>query len=811
MGYDISKIKNGNLKAVAEAANIIDGNKQELNDKEFEIFKTASIGARLISEEDFNKEILGLDITVTPKATDPIKPERKVETSAQPSLEDASRKDLRNRRNRVEDSIRICAENGGKIDGLMEALRDTFRSGEYAAILNDVEEVLTLVQETNYSSKKDVNKIKKNVLKSFEPKNQFQRDILDLAVTMVKNEQIDFQYNALVKMYENLKSQNPNANYTELVDKVTDTMYEINPIGGRVPKKEFYAEEVTAKFLEYVQNDVKTYVDYSLANSDSTKRHGVRKDAKADIVKGDIVRKEVLKDSKDEVAIIARRNKAEKRAEELKSISAAELKDVLGYQLYMDLEQSYLMDCKNSDGTYDVSELSEAIIYRIGSDYLLNQSDNTEEAEKHNTIVELREKTGLRNLDWNDTKKILKLCKIERERNDRGIATIAEAAGLSGLSHALTAYMATTVVDVHQKVVINIDSKEVAQSIAKDLEKNGVKHEMIADNKGGFKLRVLQDVFYDPTVMNLLKGLGTGVLQGAILGIIFGQGKDFEKAAISIEDFDFSNPRYTDLEQYKEYVRNRYPEAKANAIIALALTMKDENGKFDPAQFDSALKNIAGVGSNLNPQEWNGHRLNDLRGRDASYLNDSERRLLVEVTTPTINTEKPELKAQQLAEFQKVVTKEQTPDYIRKYKDTWSFIVRTYYPEAVAKLGEKAVVRELKKLWNVPATDNELPKQEVLPTEILGYQKGTPDEETINANRAKYAWGGTGYDSRVQNYKSGEYGAEATNLSTRAHGKGDTIDEAVEQVVPTQVNTKTTVRIYNPDGSLREIREIVNN
>ena len=714
MGLDISKIKNAELKAYTADKD----NNKPLDKEEFSVFKSEAI------EKEGLYQAMGLYVTNPSEATAATSvTETKVEKEVMTPKNKTARK-------AVEDSITKYAKSQKLVpEDLMAALKAEFKNPEYASTLADVEKIVNTVIATDYNSKEDIESIKKEIKKQ-DKLDKFQEDVLDQVVKMAKTEQVAREANVLVGLYKEAKAeQGENVNFTKLEDAVKNKMEERG-----LKNESYYSDEAFDELKKYIAGDSKIVHDERIKTTQGETLKDVKEELKSEVAKGDRVATKTINGNKASQNTAARHNRYESNYVNLGQVSEKYLIDELGEKLYEKLNRSYLYEHQNEDRSYNVRSLAEKILYRAGYDYVVNQSKDIEASELRNIQVELKQLTG-QDFSEGEVKKLLKLSAIDREKNDRGKA-LAKALPLGTLPAAIAGFLSSAKLNVTQTVNITMASSE-ASKIIEDLKSQGITADTVNLTDGQVGIRIRQEVLKDPRALNTLMSAGIGILASAVLALIFGEGKEFEKSCIALADFDFKNERYTDFEQYKKYVKERYPEAKANAIIALAELCKDENGKLDAAKYDSMMKQIAGVGSNMNCAELKG---GSLYATDIVTKTEKEEQCEEgEDCNVIITKEKAE---------DKEITEDLTKIHNTTYGDTWQGLVEAYYPDLIEKCGglwgKNGAIRALKvALANGDAevlkkllNGGNLPQTIKLPSSINGVERqdGTVKKQKVSGN-----------------------------------------------------------------------------
>lgn len=586
MGIDISKIENQQLKALAyqldDGNNVLEGN-------EITIFKEKAPSAEGYTAEAFN-QVMGLNITTNPiKSQEPTKAEKKEKKAYE---------------NQVKDEVKEMVKTLSP-DELMPALRNKFSNPVYAEVIADVEKLLNAVNATNYNSKEDVEKIKDKVKKNTEFKDMtgFQKNVLDSLVKQAKDEQIVKETDELYEMYDSIKKEAPEADKNNVEKLLKQVKNQIKD------KKSYYKKEAFKELKNIIAKEVRKDQTGRLSETEGTSSKKVQNELLEGVAKDDkFTRKVVKKQMKTEREIAGRHNKFEDRKEDLTHITEKDLKKKLGDDLFLKLNASFLADKKNPNGTFNVSALSDAVLYRVGYDYELNRSKDTEMSELRNLSVELKELTG-QDLSEKEVKKIVDLVGVKKEGRRHNIGKALLDGIIPGIAGATGALLASGKLDVTQKVSLKVNDEATAQEMYSQLAAAGASPQMSQNASGLFTINILQKVLRDDRVLNTIAGFGIGYLQGAAMSLLIGEDIAFEKSCISISDFDIKEGRYTDINKFEEYIRARYPEKKADTVMLVAKTFVDKKGRFDLLGFQSKLNEIAGVGSNANCKEMTGARI----------------------------------------------------------------------------------------------------------------------------------------------------------------------------------------------------------
>ena len=808
MDIDISKLE-GSLKLYARLADGQDnGNEKIDTEKELSIFKghaQTAVQNGEATDADY-KAIFGSEIK-TPTAQS-----AKAPVSNPVTL---TKKQVKDHNERVKDSVKEMVKSGVAPKDLMAKLEKEYsNSAEYKQMLDEVNYTLNLVNGTNYDSKEGVENIHKKVkaqLKQDGKWDDFHKDLLDSLEKQAKTAQIYKEYKDLVTEYESVKTT---MQKTEVVKQNGDNFKAyVEIVKNKLKKdktwKESYTKEAFEQLEDYARKDAKKLVESRLANeTGATTKKGLRKELRGMNKGGDAYQNDAIQDIKTDRKVFARKHKVENKANALSSITADALRTELGkrgYQynfakkasahkigneIFEKLNKSYLPTVMKEDGTYDLSKLSEEIASRVGQDYKVNLSKDDKMAELKNIQNHLRSITG-QDFTNNETKVLINMLGFDREHKDHTPKILKTAVGAVG--GGIAALSASSKLNVSQAVELTIENSTIANDIIKELEANGVKPGVTELADGSINIKVLQEYMKDSRITDILKGAGIGALTNALFDIVIGDGKD-EKSCMSISDYDINDPTYTDAEKYKEYVANVFkknPE-KVDALHTLVDAYKEKFGDQWHAHFQQALRDMAGVGSKLNPEECrmikynkpkdvdnNNHDDNvDNDNNDDDHNNDDDDNI-VPNRCPV--------------EMHETVATDTTFTHKVKFGDSWSEIVKAYFPnykECFGTLeGSKGAIRALKKALATDANgklNNALyqkllagyiPKELNIPAELGGCKRN--DEGKVQfkkpVGRPKGYMGAVGARTKTD-------GSVEVADCTGTRGKGATVEAALSDL-----------------------------
>ena len=795
MDIDISKLE-GNLKLYARLADGQgNGNEKIDTEKELSIFKghaQTAVQNGEVTDADY-KAVFGSEIKSQAHVSNPT-----------PTL---TKKQVKDHNARVKYSVKEMVKSGVAPKDLMAKLEKEYsNSAEYKQMLDEVNYTLNLVNGTNYDSKEGVENIHKKVkaqLKQDGKWDDFHKDLLDSLEKQAKTAQIYKEFKAIVAEYESVKTT---MQKTEVVKQNGDNFKAyVEIVKDKLKKdktwKESYTKEAFEQLEDYARKDAKKLVESRLANeTGATTKKGLRKELRGMNKGDDAYQNDAIQDIKTDRKVFARKHKVENKANALSSITADALRTELGkrgYQynfakkasahkigneIFEKLNKSYLPTVMKEDGTYDLSKLSEEIASRVGQDYKVNQSKSDEKMSELKNIQNRLAKITGQDFTDNETKVLINMLGFDREHKDHTPKILKAAVGAVG--GAAAALSASSKLNVSQAVELTIENSTIANDIIKQLEANGVKPGVTELADGSINITVLQEYMKDSRITDILKGAGIGALTNALFDIVIGDGKD-EKSCISISDYDINDSTYTNAEEYKEYVAKVFkknPE-KVEALHTLVDAYKEKFGDQWYKHFQQALRDMAGIGSKLNPEECRMIKYNkpkdvDNNNHDDGVHNDGDGDGddIVPDRCPV--------------EMRETVATDTTFTHKVKFGDSWSEIVKAYFPnykECFGTLeGSKGAIRALKKAL---ATDADgklnnalyqkllagyIPKELNIPAELGGCKRN--DEGKVQfkkpVGRPKGYMGAVGARTKTD-------GSVEVADCTGTRGKGATTEQAL--------------------------------
>lgn len=756
MGIDISTIINNSLRALAKDIDSQQGNNNNVLDgDEISIFNTES--NRLIAQGDATvdevNEIFGLEKSEEVKsfATNPMQA---------PEL---SKKDRKKYQKQIKQSVENYVAAGVKPEQLIQKLNKEY-DARRNSVINEVQYVLNLVNATNYNSKDDVEKISDTVkeqLKNTDKNDNFHKDILKILVKQAKEVQIAKEADMLISEYREVKAtmagtdivKQQGDNFKAYVEIVKDKLQK-EDANGKKAWDSSYIQEAFEQLENYAKKDAKLVVGAQIneTHKESDTRRKVNKEVKAQNKGGDAYQNEARHDMVGGVVsrkknvegkIAARRNKVELKKVDLKAIKAEDLEDELGKSFFQKfnffrknkafdkLDKTYLSSMQNADGTYNLEPLVDEIITRVGKDYLVNRAQDDEMAELTHIKRHLQTITGQEFTDF-EAKKILKLCDIQLEKKDRSFKTVANQA-LLGLPGLITAAIVPLRIDrssyQSQTVDLIIHNQTQLDDITAQMREQGFEPEVTQLTKGKFAVKIHQEQLSNDKFKEILVSAGTAVLSlltNALVAWALGEEKD-EKSCMSISDYSIKETTYTNANEYKEYISTIYknPE-KVEAINGLVDAYVEAYGDEWHAHYQQALREAAGIGSKLNPEECRTLKYLLPQGKVEQQTVKQDKPVQTTPTKPVEQTPVEETPVQETpckdencaANIYENINMEDSHKYY------WDEIIKMYYSNCLQENGGSHTMKEirfkLRAVNNIPNNYTSVPKGIQLPYDLFG-------------------------------------------------------------------------------------------
>ena len=581
-----------------------------------------------------------------------------------------------------------------------------------------------------YNSKEDVEKIHDSVkeqLKSADKWDGFHKDILGYLEEQAETAQIEKEYEGLVRRYSDIKKTMAG---TELVKQQGDNFKAYVEIlkdelqtKGADGKKEWnksYTKEAFDYLEEYAKQDAKDVVESRLEDTTGTSSRKIKKELKLQNKGKDDYQTDAIGDIKTERKIFARKNQVEKTAIDLENINREDLRKELGKELFEKLNRKYLGTVMNENGTYNLSKLSDEILTRVGADYKVNQSKDKEMAELTNVERHLE---AIMNTDLTEkeVKKLIKLCDYKIEGKNRMPKVLNAIAG--GIGGAVSAFSSSPVINVYDRSALNLTLDAQATNvddIINQFAESGIKFDVtkLTNNQIKISIEDITEISRDNRMLDTLRGLGIGVLTSAIFDMVFGETKD-EKSCMSISDYDINDERYTNADKYKEYVGQIYSKSpeKVEALGLLVDEYQRLYGDEWHAHFQQALRDMAGIGSKLNPEECRMMKFHKPEAPQTQPVQEPQQQQ-PQVQETHEQGQGEEIVVQQAPDCD-IVTKE---DITMKdsNKFYWDEIINMYYSDCLANHTMKEIRFKLREVNNIQNNYKAIPANLLLPYDLFG-------------------------------------------------------------------------------------------
>lgn len=755
MGLDVSKITNAKLQRLAYEKDT--NNDNNLNADEFRMFKEEASKLENISDNDFN-QAMGLYVSnpnseEAPAVADVEATEAKPEAK---KLTRAEKKENKEMQNALSRNIASYAKmDGASLDYVKEQLEKAYDGDDYNEVLTSVTDLINKVQSTEFKTKEDVKAIKKAVNKGL---NGFEKGILNDLVKIAEKEVISKEAIALVETYAGLVEAkgDEKINYENILEEITNS----ETYKNTSYKKEAMelVEKVIAGDVEY-ENLLTRQGLVNDGQHDMTTKKLVSDAIAATHSKDDKIAQKVSgsKSEKADDGIVARYEKKEKIKEEvLQSISKEDLRKALGGDLFQKLNASYLKECRNEDGSYDLREISDIISKYIGYDLLMNTSEAPEISEETHTIRGLNAKINPEKIPGNDIKpselnKLMKLCGLEKAPRDRNFGRAALNSLIPGLAGALTGLNSPTLeYSKTTNIKLGVVSEEYVKEIIELLGKENVENVLVDEVTGAVTLNLSKRIVIDARLLTSLAGAAIGVLTGLVLNLAFGMDAN-EQACFSQTIEAFNDPENRDIHKFEEKLRESVGAKQADVIMELVKVLEAQ-GKDWYDEINKQLSLMGGPGSEANCLEGRGYQI--LSGATTKETPAEETPAKEAPVEETPVEEEPVAETPCEETYCAAIVSDETKIHNTTYGDTWEGLVKAYYPNLIQACngkiyGKDGAIRALKRALslNNDGTLNketykklleggDLPKTIKLPSQINGVARfdGTVEKVKVSGN-----------------------------------------------------------------------------
>ena len=742
MGFDISKITNQELKALAYS---LDGKFDDkfdgkLSEEEFGVFRQAALEKRKAGEctaEDFNavmdlyyKEVNGEEA------------ENKTDKKDKTSRNDGGAKkafmgaleEFVNGQGTIKTDTGIrkagIVDESGEIVDIVEYMKKFFgeekmKEERYKDLIKALEDVLAIVPE--YKNYTDMTyQAHQDIIKELKEKNindKLHRDMVKLIE--IQREEVIKQntFKEILHLYaEKARKYNEEEIHKtdeELIKELRKDIRTGEAVIGGKSLKEIYDKKGGISYdgsyvsyksqyeetLKAFENDMmmttarKKVLEAIVAQEDETDWKNLRADVKRALKEDEDTDKYTMKAYREKLDGKSIVKEGSQIQAVLNDINANRIQtkeavlEALGnkrelLELLTAGDEPLIKEIEE-DGVikYDISKLQDLMISKVGYDYTL--SSNTSEydpiSEKKGIDSEAEFIHLFGTMTKSDRKRICDLCHIPVETNidtKKVLAAIPVVGILSGLIDWASSGL--------NPIKINVDNSKYLDITINNIDPDSIEITGLEDAKGlvevirGEKdVRIILD---DPQVIKDLIGstnyVATRAITAGLLGAAWGLAGALlaGKNEVPVEALEFDAEN---IDEYLMGVKERSPKyAKLLSMIALSF-MKSEDD-WDREGYRAFLKDAAG-NDGLNRREALGalmKRANKIK---------------------TANIELPPEFSVEITSEQKVIseTKRRTLIHTRTYKDTWKGLVDAYYPELVEKCGDywgpEGAIRALKK------------------------------------------------------------------------------------------------------------------
>ena len=837
MTLEIAKITNKKLRELAHQCNTKDADYKTLNDEEFGIFYTKANALKGVSlnakEQAFNLNTtnpIGDSVEIKTEETPTTQETAKVEEE-KPKVKrsNAENVELLRREDVIEAKIAELVDANVTMEGIVEYLEKYYSN--YAEIIADVKIIKDAIDNLEINGKEDIKKIRKNLGKeNLEYKNGerlFHYDIIGLLIKAKKNEQVAKEAEKYQEYFEEWVKNNPTLNaglHKDAILEYADKRLN-EDLKNKIIKNESYykdeardlfVKELNALVAETVQDftveskgqtakEIKTELHKKGAVTATVGQDGqTYKESPADSISATY--RKAVRENKDDRELVARYNKFYGRMSELKNVTIETLKkEFKNKTILQELNRNYI---KPGTTEYDFTEFAKIIEERQGTDFQVSQSKNIGESELELIKQQFALKLSIPTTDLSDEETIdlIEFCGGTYEENDKSGKTALSNAADRIIPGAITGLSTGKIINIEQ-TNYDVYSEDFANKLTNLYKSQGKTPPTFNKLEDGRYASVdnIQKVTLETFGINTLISVGVEFALEFLRTIIIGDPKCFEIAFVSIDGVDFKE--YKTLDELEQYWKNEnIPEQNRNTLMNIAKFCVDEEGNYSPEKFHNLINHIAGLRSNLNPEEIRGFQLK----------NEAVKEILkLEEPVKTTITRKPLIDTSNNA----IITRTEIPQYIEESEETpnyythkviagqrWDTIVNDFYPGLLEKYNgrmydywkngdrrHKGAIGALKdalagadtEMLKALRNGGNIPPTLHLPLEIDGVKLVVPDKITkgdVSGNGStKLKEAGT--KTTTVNVKTVETSGRAwylaTDLANNGTGSGATQEQAI--------------------------------
>ena len=699
---NIDSIQNEALKKVAEESNVVTADDRELKGSEISVFSEKAnmalasnpeIGftnddvSALLGFEKSKPEVDESTVVVEEPKKEEVKKEDKKPAEGQ--LTTLTKDEEKRAKKAIVKSIEKYIKAGVKsFDDLMAKVQKDNSNSEYAPLMAEVRAISEMIASAKYSSKDDIDNLDKTLKDKIDARKKdkkwdsFQKDVYDLFKKEAKKDQVAKEFLKIKEIYKQVKSEvtaddikkNDDKKYELYEKKVKEALQkeevEVTKNGKTEKKKmwdvSYYKHEAFDAFKKLLEEEMYQERKGQVKSTTSTTDDGVKDEIteKVGVSKKDKYSKKADARQKKEgqYEVGANHNTYHTRLDDLASVTRTEMEKALGKDLLQKLSNNnYLKEHQTEKGSYNLQEVAKMIQYRAGIDFENSASKDYKMSETKFIIDELTLLFGNQGFTPDDVKKLCEFVGINPQGKDYSFKTAYKDTLPGMITGAITGAVMAPVVEQTTNVVIEDATAQQFESL---LKQAGVNGEVIREGANA-RLKIYQKV--DLKLLGLIGGIAIGTAVEIAMSMIFGKDRD-ETSCISVSDYDPQLTRYTNLDEFIEYVKVAHPE-KADFLIFLAQQAKNDKGEFDPNLLFSWRNRAAGVGSRMGQKECVGF----------SIYHDEIKPEVKEPKKP--EDKKPEEKK---PEPKKCLLQGKPVDNTFTYKvqggDHWADIVEAFYP-----------------------------------------------------------------------------------------------------------------------------------
>lgn len=669
---------------------------------------------------------------------------------------DFTEKELDRNRNKMKDIVKDLVKNGVMPKDMMKAIKDTVQEeASYKEAVEEVQYVFDKVQAAKHESKEDIDKLFDTVKKQIQNDktkewNGFYKDILNALRDQARNQLIQERATELYNRLGIEKDENGVPKTTDLEARAKKLKDELNKKNSNGKKE--WNEGYTKEAFKIVENELRKdgakihHEQFQAIYDKVDSREATEQDVKDELDKigksNDKYINDGVKDlKKNDGKILKRGGKFNERYNSVKQLTRTDLEKQLGKDLF-DKIKPCLERMQNEDGTYDLSELADDVLKRVGNNYQADYSTDK-------GLNGMYEVNGVQRLLANDKYNL----KVTNDKKDNTAITEEDAKKLveffdinvKGKEHTPKIFKAVKqgaksmiagagggasaiggIIHVNNETIIKVTSKELAEERAQKLLEKGYNATVVELAEGGFGVRTLQKVLLTPIAVNILSGAGTGLVIDALWDLIAGYEVD-EKSCMSVADYDIEDDTYTNSEKYKKYVANVFSHApeKAQALQNLVDLYQKQYGDKWHEHFQQELRDEAGVGSKLNPEECRmlKYRAREVHNRRTAEPIGATLDNNVDLTPPqvTINNPVPPQKCRVTTRYD--INLDGKEGRIDSSKYYWEELINMFYADCLKENGGTHTMKEirfrLKKINNIPLDYPTIPKGLKMPYDLF--------------------------------------------------------------------------------------------